>query len=313
MFGILLSCLCFASYKYSHHSIIIATYFGHTFSATTSFQFVSGQVCIMAITRAGAITAAAKVVSKSRENEKRRKSAARARKWCERQSAERRSEIQQTNRTGHAEGHACLSEERQSEIRQTNWTGHAEGRARLLEERNAERRSHHDMDVVDEEKDSCDNCHRRDFSVDPRYKLTFTVVSNEEMRTCKLAKVKPRQVHDPVIFFTLCQECERCLKKTPDFLSMTSSQKAHMFDWENIWPLFLWDILSGCNASDNVPYHRIEVAETLWRMICASSMREYWFEVSGVIQYHYHGNFINLDWGNQVLKIKNFLSFYNIP
>ena len=86
-----------------------------------------------------------------------------------------------------------------------------------------------------------------------------------------------------------------------------------MFDWENIWPLFLWDILSGCNASDNVPYHRIEVAETLWRMICASSMREYWFEVSGVIQYHYHGNFINLDWGNQVLKIKNFLSFYNIP
>jgi hypothetical protein len=169
------------------------------------------------------------------------------------------------------------------------------------------------MDVVDEEKDSCDNCHRRDFSVDPRYKLTFTVVSNEEMRTCKLAKVKPRRVHDPVIFFTLCQECERCLKKTPDFLSMTSSQKAHMFDWENIWPLFLWDILSGCNASDNVPYHRIEVAETLWRMICASSMREYWFEVSGVIQYHYHGNFINLDWGNQVLKIKNFLSFYNIP
>ena len=183
----------------------------------------------------------------------------------------------------------------------------------LSEERHAERRKQHDLDVVDEEKDSCDNCHRRDFSVDPRYKLTFTVVSNEEMRTCKLAKVKPRRVHDPVIFFTLCQECERCLKKTPDFLSMTSSQKAHMFDWENIWPLFLWDILSGCNASDNVPYHRIEVAETLWRMICASSMREYWFEVSGVIQYHYHGNFINLDWGNQVLKIKNFLSFYNIP
>jgi hypothetical protein len=50
------------------------------------------------------------------------------------------------------------------------------------------------MDVVDEEKDSCGNCHRRDFSVDPRYKLTFTVVSNEEIRTCKLAKVKPQQV-----------------------------------------------------------------------------------------------------------------------
>ena len=45
----------------------------------------------MVITRAGAITAAAKAVSKSRENEKRRKSAASTRKWRERQSAERQS------------------------------------------------------------------------------------------------------------------------------------------------------------------------------------------------------------------------------
>ena len=65
----------------------------------------------MAITRAGAITAAAKAVSKYRENEKRRKSAARKRKWRERQSAERQSEIQQTDRTGHAEGRARLSED----------------------------------------------------------------------------------------------------------------------------------------------------------------------------------------------------------
>ncbi len=68
--------------------------------------------------------------------------------------------------------------------------GHAEGRARLSEERHAERRAHHDMDMVHKEKDSYDNCYHRDFSVDPRYKLTFTVVSNEEIRTCKLAKVK---------------------------------------------------------------------------------------------------------------------------
>jgi hypothetical protein len=48
------------------------------------------------------------------------------------------------------------------------------------------------MDVIDEEKDSCDNCHCMDFSVDPRYKLTFTVISNDEIRSCTLAKVKPR-------------------------------------------------------------------------------------------------------------------------
>ena len=47
----------------------------------------------------------------------------------------RRSEIQQTDLTGRAEGHACLSEKRQSEIRQTDWTGHAEGRACLSAER----------------------------------------------------------------------------------------------------------------------------------------------------------------------------------
>ncbi len=79
----------------------------------------------MAVTRVGAITAAAKAVSKSRENEKRRKSAARTCKWRERQSVERRSEIRQTNLTGHAEGCACLSEERQSEIRQADLMGHA--------------------------------------------------------------------------------------------------------------------------------------------------------------------------------------------
>jgi len=42
----------------------------------------------MAITRAGAITAAAKALSKSRENEKRYKSAASTRKWPERKSEE---------------------------------------------------------------------------------------------------------------------------------------------------------------------------------------------------------------------------------
>ncbi len=57
-------------------------------------------------------------VSKSHENEKRRKSAARTCKWRERQSKskERRSEIRQTDLTGHAEGCACLSEE-QHEVR----------------------------------------------------------------------------------------------------------------------------------------------------------------------------------------------------
>jgi hypothetical protein len=44
-------------------------------------------VCIMVVTRAGAVTAGAKAVSTSRENEKRHKSAARIGKWCERQSA----------------------------------------------------------------------------------------------------------------------------------------------------------------------------------------------------------------------------------
>jgi hypothetical protein len=111
-----------------------------------------------------------------------------------------------------AEGRAFLSEERRSEIRQTNRMGHADVFARLSEEGHAERCAHHDMDVIHKEKDSCDNCHRRDFSIDQRYKLMCTVVSNEEIHTRKLAKVKPQRVHDPVIFFTLCQECERCLK-----------------------------------------------------------------------------------------------------
>ncbi len=88
----------------------------------------------MAVTRAGAVTAAAKAVSKSCEIEKKRKSAARTRKWRERQSAERLSEIRETNRTEQAEGRARLSEEQRSEIRQANLMGHAEGQALLSEE-----------------------------------------------------------------------------------------------------------------------------------------------------------------------------------
>ncbi len=48
--------------------------------------------------------AAAKAVSKSCENEKERKSAARTGKWRERQSAERQSEKRQANLTGHERG-----------------------------------------------------------------------------------------------------------------------------------------------------------------------------------------------------------------
>ena len=94
----------------------------------------------MAGTSAGASRAAAKAVSKSHENEKRCKSAARKCKWRERQSAERQSEIWQNNRTGHAEGQACLSEEQRSEIRQTDLTEHAEGRTCLSEKRRSEKR-----------------------------------------------------------------------------------------------------------------------------------------------------------------------------
>jgi len=115
-----------------------------------SLQQLAFRVCIMAITRAGAIAAAAKAVSKSCENEKRRKSAARTRKWCECQSAERQSEIRQTNRTGHAEGRTCLSEERQSEIRQTDLTGHADGHICLSEKRRSEKRQTDWMGHADE-------------------------------------------------------------------------------------------------------------------------------------------------------------------
>ena len=59
--------------------------------------------------------AAAKAVSTSREKEKRRKSAARTREWSKCQSEERRSEIQQSELMGHAEGRTHLSEEQHAE------------------------------------------------------------------------------------------------------------------------------------------------------------------------------------------------------
>jgi hypothetical protein len=86
-------------------------------SATLLWTREFYQLCIMVITRAGAIRAAAKAVSTSREKEKRPKSAARTREWRKCQSEEWRSEIWQWDLMGHAEGRACLSEDRQSGIR----------------------------------------------------------------------------------------------------------------------------------------------------------------------------------------------------
>ncbi len=63
-------------------------------------------------------------------------------------SAEQRSEIWQTDWTGHAEGCTCLSEERQSEIRQTNWMGHAEGHTCLSEEGHAENAGAHHLNFL---------------------------------------------------------------------------------------------------------------------------------------------------------------------
>ena len=61
-----------------------------------------------------------------------------------------------------AEGRSFLSEEQRTEIQQTDRTIHAGGFSRLLEEWHAEICTHHDMGVIHEEQDSCDNCHRRD-------------------------------------------------------------------------------------------------------------------------------------------------------
>jgi hypothetical protein len=58
-------------------------------------------------------------------------------------SEKRRSEKRQTDWMGHAEERACLSAEWRSEIRQTNWTGHAVGHACLSEEQHAENGAHH--------------------------------------------------------------------------------------------------------------------------------------------------------------------------
>jgi hypothetical protein len=100
---------------------------------------------------------------------------------------EQQNEIRQTNWTEHAERRTCLSEEGRSEIRQTDRTGYADGFACLSEEGHAEMCTHHDMGVIHEEQDSCDNCHRRDFRIDPRYKLTFTVCSLERGDSCMQA------------------------------------------------------------------------------------------------------------------------------
>jgi hypothetical protein len=130
--------VCVLHLKIIHTKSSLQNLLGIQSSSATLLCSKELSVCIMEITRAGAITAAAKAASTSRENEKRRKSAARKHEWRKSQSEDRRSETRQTDVMGHAEGRSCLPEEQQSEIRQTDLMGHAEGHACLSEEGQSE-------------------------------------------------------------------------------------------------------------------------------------------------------------------------------
>ena len=63
--------------------------------------------------------------------------------------------------------------------------------------------------------------------------------------------------------YSLCWECVRFLKKPENYLVMTSGEKDRMLNWRNIWPSFMWDLLSS-------PKNLGEDPEKRWRMICAS-------------------------------------------
>jgi hypothetical protein len=114
---------------------------------------------------------------------------------------------------------------------------------------------------VEVDGDCCDNCHRKNFSSDPRYALEFEVVWNTKIRANTFAKVKPKNRNTPVMEYSLCQECVWFLKKPDNYTVMTACQKDRMLDWKNTWQSFMWDLLSS-------PHNWREHPKKWWGMIC---------------------------------------------
>jgi hypothetical protein len=121
----------------------------------------------------------------------------------------------------------------------------------------------------------CDNCSRKQIVsdwADPYYfdihQVCATKIKGVQspLRTVKVArKLKTSKL------LNLCTECHK-------FLSPSTKDRGSQ-QWNNVWPSFYWNVLTGVDVLTKLHFHKTCGAHTLWKFI-PSSMRTYWMEAT---------------------------------
>ena len=75
----------------------------------------------------------------------------------------------------------------------------------------------------------------------------------------------------------LCSKCNVFLHQGYLPAHHKDTDEKHLLDWKYTWPAFLWNLLGGTQAADNVPFYRVYEPSYLWRFIPVS-LRPYWVD-----------------------------------
>ena len=81
--------------------------------------------------------------------------------------------------------------------------------------------------------------------------------------------------------YVLCEQCKSFLLDPTKAGNDPSADEIKLFeknrwDWENVWPSFFWNLLTGKDESTGIPFYKTYNAETLWRYIPGGNIREFW-------------------------------------
>jgi len=68
---------------------------------------------------------------------------------------------------------------------------------------------------------------------------------------------------------------------TPEVLCLPKGEKEkainNLTDWKYTWPAFLWNLLSGHDVLDGVPFYDVYEPSSLWRFV-PLSLRPFWID-----------------------------------
>ena len=79
----------------------------------------------------------------------------------------------------------------------------------------------------------------------------------------------------------LCEQCKTFLLDPTKVGDDHSEDELKLFEknrwnWENVWPSFFWNLLTGIDETTEIPFYETYNAETLWKFVPGGIVRDFW-------------------------------------